>query len=95
MTFRENMARTKEMMLSLWRQGVHEIGAAFFGPGTVAQAPEYGMPHTKMAIEVADAQRTDGPEAAKEHGSILGDRIARAEQARDVREPEPPSIERE
>lgn len=95
MDFRENMARTKEMLLSMWRQGVHELGAALYGPGTAAQAPEYGMPHTKMAIEVAEGQRTEEPANDNNPRSILGERLAKAEQARDDRGHEPPQLDRE
>ena len=92
---RENMARTKEMLLAEWRQGLHELGAALYGPGTAAQAPEYGMPNTKMAIEVAEGQRAEDAAPDKEPRSILGERLARAEQAREDRGHEPPQMERE
>ncbi len=96
MDMRENMARTKEMLLAEWRQGLHELGAALYGPGTAAQSPEYGMPNTKMAIEVAEGQRAEDAAPDKDDPrSILGERLARAEQARDVREPEPPQLDKE
>ncbi len=95
MDFRENMARTKETLLAEFRQGVRELGAALYGPGTAAQPPEYGMPHTKMAIEVAEGQRTDGPAPGEEPRSILGERLAQTEHGRDGREPGSPEPEKE
>ncbi len=95
MNLQENWARTKEMALALWRQGVHELGAAFYGTGTAAQSPEYGMPHTKMAIEVAEGQRGEDRGPAQESPSILGERLKQAEEARDVRETPSREPERE
>jgi hypothetical protein len=92
---RENMARTKEMLLAEWRQGLHELGAALYGPGTAAQSPEYGMPNTKMAIEVAEGQRSGETANDNNPRSILGERLARAQQARDDRGHEPPQLDRE
>lgn len=54
MTLKENWSRTKEVLWAQFRQGLHELGAAFYGPGTVAQPPEYGMIGTKTPGEVAD-----------------------------------------
>ena len=57
MTPKENWSRTKEVLGAQFRQGLHELGAAFYGPGTVAQPPEYGMIGTKTPGEVADGLR--------------------------------------
>ena len=62
MTPKENLSRSKEVLGAAFRQGLHELGAAFYGPGTVAQHPEYGMVGTKTPGEVAAGMRGE-PEA--------------------------------
>lgn len=57
MTFKENMARSKEVGLAFWRQGLHELGAALYSTGTVVQNPEYGGISTRTPGEVADGIR--------------------------------------
>jgi hypothetical protein len=60
MDFRENLGRSKEVLGAYFRQGLHELGAAFYGPGTVAQHPEYGMVGTKPPSLVVEGMRGDG-----------------------------------
>jgi hypothetical protein len=49
-----------------------------------------------MAIEVADGQQPKDADHAKDDPrSILGERLAKAEQARDDRGHEPPQMERD
>lgn len=57
MDFRENLSRSKEVLGAYFRQGLHELGAAFYGPGTAAQHPEYGMLATKPPSMVVDGLR--------------------------------------
>lgn len=57
MDLRENLSRSKEVLGAYFRQGLHELGAAFYGPGTAAQHPEYGMLATKPPSMVVDGLR--------------------------------------
>lgn len=57
MTFKENLARSKEVALAYIRQGFHELGAALYPSGTAAQSPDYGMIWTRTPGEVADGNR--------------------------------------
>lgn len=57
MDLRENLSRSKEVLGAYFRQGLHELGAAFYGPGTAAQHPEYGMAGTKPPSMVVDGLR--------------------------------------
>lgn len=57
MNFKENWSRTKEILGAYWRQGLHELGNAFYGSGTAAQHSEYGMIGTRTPGEVADGLR--------------------------------------
>jgi hypothetical protein len=57
----ENLSRSKEVLAGYFRQGLHELGAVFYGPGTAAQPPEYGMIGTKTPGQVADGLR-GGPD---------------------------------
>lgn len=92
------MRRSAEVLGAYWRQGLHELGSVFYGPGTAAQHPEYGMIGTRPPGLV-----TEGLRPEKEHGpakddaapSILDERLQQAEKARDGREPESPELERE
>jgi hypothetical protein len=59
MNLSENNSRSKEVLGAYWRQGMHELGAALYPPGTVAQHPEYGMIGTRTPGEVADGLRAD------------------------------------
>lgn len=54
MNFKENMSRSKEVLGAYFRQGLHELGSALYGPGTAAQHPEYGMLGTKPPSMVVD-----------------------------------------
>lgn len=54
MNLRENMSRSKEVLGAYFRQGLHELGSALYGPGTAAQNPEYGMLGTKPPSMVVE-----------------------------------------
>lgn len=98
MNFRENMRRSREVLGAFWRQGLHELGAVFYGPGTVAQYPELGLPGTKPPSMVADGLRpnVDKNNSKDDPGpSILEERLRDAARGRDGREPEPPEYERD
>ncbi|QYO62487.1 hypothetical protein [Leptolyngbya sp. 7M] len=45
------------MLGAYFRQGLHELGSVFYGAGTAAQHPEYGMIGTKTPGQVADGLR--------------------------------------
>ncbi|MFO0858346.1 MAG: hypothetical protein U0640_13440 [Phycisphaerales bacterium] len=67
MNFRENMSRSKEVLGAYFRQGLHELGAVLYGPGTIAQHAEYGMAGTRTPGEVADGLRgSPGKEASRD-----------------------------
>ena len=57
MTWEENKARSREVRDAFWRQGLHELGAALYPAGTIAQNPEYGGISTRTPGEVADGIR--------------------------------------
>ncbi|GMU37838.1 MAG: hypothetical protein KJ057_09045 [Phycisphaerae bacterium] len=99
MNFRENLSRSREVLAGYWRQGMHELGSIFYGPGTVAQHPELGMIATRPPGLVTEGLRPD-----KEHSqgkddatpSILEERLKQAErQVEAEREPESPQQERD
>lgn len=96
--FQENMRRSREVLAAFWRQGLHELGAMFYGPGTIAQHPEYGMIGTKPPGLVTEGLRpdTDKKSSKDDPGpSILEERLRDAERGREGREPEPPEYERD
>ena len=79
MNLRENWRRSKEVLGAYFRQGFHELGAIFYGPGTVVQPPEYGMAATKTPGEVADGIRgTRGPSASRDEPGLLRQAMERA-----------------
>lgn len=57
MSWKENLSRSKEVLGAYLRQGAHELGFVFYGPGTAAQHPEYGMIATKPPSMVVDGLR--------------------------------------
>lgn len=57
MNLKENWRRSKEVLGAYFRQGAHELGSVFYGPGTAAQTPEYGMAFTRTPGEIADGLR--------------------------------------
>ena len=59
MNIKENLSRSKEVLGAYFRQGLHELGAAFYGGGTAAQHSEYGMIGTRTPGQVADGLRAD------------------------------------
>jgi hypothetical protein len=95
MNWRENLARSKEALGAFWRQGLHELGAALYGPGTAAQPPEYGMPHTRTPGEVDRGRRADAHGLTQESASSLEANMNPAEASRDGRERDDRGLERE
>lgn len=101
MNLRENLSRSREVLGAYWRQGLHELGSIFYGPGTAAQHPEYGMIGTRPPGLVTEGLRPDKEhEASKDDAapSILEERLQQAEQQRDAgrgHELEPPEPERD
>ncbi|MCC7290459.1 MAG: hypothetical protein IT449_00190 [Phycisphaerales bacterium] len=99
MNLRENLNRSREVLAGYWRQGMHELGSIFYGPGTVAQHPELGMIATRPPGLVTEGLRPDKQhDASKDDAmpSILDERLRQAErQVEADREPEPPQQERE
>jgi len=63
MNFRENMSRSKEVLGAYFRQGLRELGSAFYGNGTSAQFPEYGMIATKPPSMVVEGLRGEADPA--------------------------------
>lgn len=59
MNLRENLRRSKEVLGAYWRQGLHELGSVFYGHGTAAQHPEYGMIATKPPGLVTEGLRRE------------------------------------
>lgn len=92
MNLRENLSRSKEVLGASFRQGLHELGAALYPPGTVAQHPEYGMIGTRTPGEVADGLRgveSKSPSRDGQAPSVLDQHIEEArERAATEREPE-------
>jgi len=67
MNFRENMSRSREVLGAYWRQGIRELGSAFYGPDTVAGHPELGMPGTKPPSMVVEGLKgAHAPEASRD-----------------------------
>lgn len=105
MNIKENLIRSKEVLAAYWRQGLHELGAAFYGAGTVAQHPEYGMAGTKTPGQVAEGIRGQDPADKSKDVSRNDpapsplDKYTSREpaQERSEREPErePPTMERD
>lgn len=99
MNFRENVSRSREVLSAYFRQGLHELGSVFYGPGTAAQHPEYGMLGTRPPGLVTDGLRPEketAPSKDDASPSILDERLRQAErQVEADREPEPPQQERE
>ena len=90
MDFRENMSRSKEVLGAYFRQGLHELGSAFYGPGTAAQHPEYGMIGTKPPSMVVEGLKGEhDPQARRDdiEPSQLDQHMQRA-QERETPEPE-------
>lgn len=99
MNFRENMSRSREVLGAYARQGLHELGSVFYGPGTAAQHAEYGMIGTRTPGQVADGLRADQettPAKDNIEPSQLDQYMQRA-QEHEAPEPErdEPSIERD
>lgn len=98
MNTRENLSRSREVLDAYWRQGLRELGAAFYGPGTIAQHPEYGMPGTRPPglVSAGLNPETDPSLSKDDHApSVLDERLRQAEVSQESREPEPPQFERE
>lgn len=101
MNLRENLSRSREVLAAYWRQGMHELGSVFWGPGTAAQHPEFGMIATRPPALITEGLRPDKEYAASKDDtspSILEERLQQAEQQRDAErgyELEPPEPERD
>lgn len=80
---------------AMFRQGLAELRNALYQDSNVAQPAQYGLYGTKTPGEVAEARRAEERDLNEEPRSILDERMEQAEQVRDGREPEPPSIEKE
>jgi hypothetical protein len=80
---------------AMFRQGLAELRGALYQESNVAQPAQYGLYGTRTPGEVAEARRPDERDLDEEPRSILGERLERAAQARDGREPEPPALEKE
>lgn len=89
---KQSLSRSKEVLSAYLRHGAHELGAALYGPGTVAQHPEYGMIGTKTPGQVADGLRQpDEPATSRDapSPSLLDQYVEQArERAATDREPE-------
>lgn len=101
MNLRENLSRSKEVLAGYFRQGLHELGAVFYGAGTAAQHPEYGMIGTRTPGEVTAGMRgtpdrSDGRDepAPSTLDSYLREAKERGEQTREL-EREAREMERE
>lgn len=92
MNFRENMSRSKEVLGAYFRQGLHELGSALYGPGTAAQHPEYGMLGTKppsMVVEGLKGEHDAVPSRDDAAPSQLDSHLRQsAERSEIQREPE-------
>ncbi len=80
---KKSIAKSKEVLAAYGRQGLHELGSAFYGAGTVAQHPEYGMLGTKTPGEVADGLRTQDPPSVSRDApspSVVDQQIEHAKQ---------------
>jgi len=79
---------------AMFRQGLAELRAAVFPDGNVAQPPQYGLYGTRTPGEVMQERSGEGRDP-DEQPSILDRQLNQAEQARDVREPDPQQLEKE
>ena len=57
MNWRENWSRSKEVLGAYFRQGIQELGNAFYGRDTAAQSPEYGVIGTRLPSQIAEGMR--------------------------------------
>ncbi len=97
---RENLSRSKEVLGAYFRQGLHELGAAFYGGGTAAQHSEYGMIGTRTPGQVADGLRADQSTTPTKDNAEPSQLQTHLEQAQEREAPEPdispePEIDRE
>ena len=89
---KRSLTRSNEVLGAYFRQGLHELGAVLYGPGSAAQHAEYGMLGTKTPGQVADGLR--GPDQAATSRdapspSLLDQYVEQArERAATEREPE-------
>ena len=80
---------------AMFRQGLRELRGAMYPESNVAQPAEYGLYGTRTPGEVAESRRSETMDLEEERGSILGDRLAKAEASRDVRGREDKELQRE
>lgn len=102
MNWRQNLSRSKEVLGAYFRQGLHELGSIFYGPGTAAQHAEYGLIGTRTPGEVAEGLRgtqeatpsrnDPAPSALESHIQAARERGAvepdRSDRGRELSEPE-------
>ncbi|MGH7242385.1 MAG: hypothetical protein ACREJD_03085 [Phycisphaerales bacterium] len=98
MNLRENWSRSKEVIGAYLRQGLHELGSVFYGPGTAAQPAEYGLLGTRTPGQVhegirakpvpADRQDAQPPSLIDERLESLKERVSEKEPEREMHEPE-------
>lgn len=79
---------------AMFRQGLAELRNALYPQSNVAQPAQYGLYGTKTPGEVAESRRSEERDLNEEPRSTVGERLERAEQARDDRGQEPPQMER-
>ncbi len=87
MNVRENMSRSKEVLGAYFRQGLHELGSALYGPGTAAQPPEYGMLGTKPPSMVVEGLKGEHDAVPARNDAAPSQLEAHLEQAKDRAEP--------
>ena len=97
MNMKENMSRSKEVLAAYLRQGAHELGQAFYGPGTAAQSPELGMIATKPPSMVVEGLRGEQgkPDRQPEQESILERHVRDAKERAELQpERDTPDLDR-
>ncbi|MBL8880927.1 MAG: hypothetical protein JNG88_17575 [Phycisphaerales bacterium] len=82
MNWEENKRKSRETLGAAGRQGLHELGAALYGPGTVAQPPEYGGIGTKTPGEVQQGRSAEADRGDSQR--TLDERVQQAEAERDA-----------
>ena len=100
-SLKDNWRRGKEVLGAYFRQGLHELGSVFYGPGTAAQHAEYGMIGTRTPGQVAEGLRGErDPESSRsESGPSLVDQHVEHAKERSAMTPQQeqqrPDLERE
>ena len=89
MTFKENLAKTKEILLAYWRQGLRELSNAFYGAGTAATNPEYGTIATKLPSEIAKGMTMSNEQEPTNSDQQLSPLEQAIERVPEIETPEP------